>query len=117
MIGYENIKNISASYDGSLLLFTDEKFQNYIHNHNQDFESTDIDPLYNIGHGHTCEILSISSPEINHHLTSISKDGVLKIWNYNQKERCLIIDTKFKLKPVKAIIHPSGFLLIVNFGH
>jgi hypothetical protein len=41
---------------------------------------------------------------------------MMKIWNYSQKDRCLAIDVKFKLKPIQAIMHPSGLMVIVNFG-
>ena len=110
------MKNISTSPEGTLILFTDSLRQNFINSRSEDFENSEIDPIYVAGQGHTASIQSISSPEIVNQIATVSDDGCLKIWSKSEKERCLIIDTHFKAKPIEAIMHPCGFLTIVNFG-
>lgn len=49
-------------------------------------------------------------------MVTVSMQGSLKVWDYGSEARKILIDSKPKVKPASAIIHPCGFLVIVNFA-
>lgn len=72
--------------------------------------------MYGHGHPHKTEIVSLSTPPITNHMASLSWDGVLKLWHFSDREKNLFIEGRFKNKPVQVVMHPSGFIIMLNFG-